>query len=90
MADARYRAPPPGCLRLAPLDALTAIYDRRSGITHVVAPPAPELIAALDDWSDAAALLARLARDYDLADADPAALAARLDELVETGLIERR
>ena len=34
-------------------------------------------------------LLAALARDYDLADPDPAALAARVEELVAAGLVER-
>jgi len=34
-------------------------------------------------------LLARLSERYELLDADPAALAIRLDELVEAGLVER-
>lgn len=87
---ARYRAPPPAALRVVPLDALSAIYHRASGQTHVVAPPVPEMLAVLADRAlTADALLAALAERFDLPDADAAALTARLDELVETGLVER-
>lgn len=85
-----YRAPPAGALLSVPLDALTAVYHRASGITHLLAAPAPELLAVLADGPlDADAVLARLAEDYDLADADRTALIARLDELADSGLIER-
>jgi PqqD family protein of HPr-rel-A system len=86
-----YRAASPDSLIVAPVDLLTAIYHRASGQTHLMASPAPEILEALADTPlDADALLAKLRGDYDLVDADPAALAARLDELVETGLVERR
>ena len=86
-----YRAASPDSLIVAPVDLLTAIYHRASGQTHLMASPAPEILDALAEAPlDAAALLAKLHADYDLVDADPAALAARLDELVETGLVERR
>lgn len=86
-----YRAASPDSLIVAPVDLLTAIYHRASGQTHLMASPAPEILKALAEAPlDAAALLAKLRADYDLVDADPAALAARLDELVETGLVERR
>jgi len=85
-----YRAAAPETLRIVPLDALTLVYHRASGITHVVDAPVPEMLAALgrDDLS-VDQLLARLSERYDLLDADPAALAIRLDELVEAGLVER-
>ncbi len=87
---ARYRAAPLDTLIAAPLDVLTAIYHRASGQTHLMAAPAPEILAVLAEGEmTAEALLDRLRADYDLVDADPAALAARLDELVETGLVER-
>lgn len=87
----RYRAASPDSLIVAPVDLLTAIYHRASGQTHLMASPAPEILEALAEAPlDAAALLAKLRADYDLVDADPAALAARLDELVETGLVEKR
>jgi len=86
-----YRAASPDSLIVASVDLLTAIYHRASGQTHLMASPAPEILEALAEAPlDAAALLAKLRTDYDLVDADPAALAARLDELVETGLVERR
>lgn len=86
-----YRAASPDSLIVVPVDLLTAIYHRASGQTHLMASPAPEILEALADAPlDAAALLAKLRGDYDLVDADPAALTARLDELVETGLVERR
>jgi PqqD family protein of HPr-rel-A system len=87
----RYRAAPPAALRIVPLDALTLIYHRASGITHVVDAPVPEILEALGS-SDATVgeLLARLSAAYDLADADPLALTVRLEELVAAGLVERR
>ncbi len=88
---ARYRAAPPETMLAVQLDLLTAIYHRASGQTHLMASPAPEILAALADGEMTAdALLERLRKDYDLADDDGAALAARLDELVGTGLVERR
>ncbi len=85
----RYRAPPPEALLTADLDAFTATFHRPSGITHLLASPAPEILAALADAPlDLDALLARLSADYDMADADRAALAARLDELCVAGLVE--
>lgn len=87
----RYRAAPPETLRIVPLDTLTLIYHRTSGITHVVDAPVPEMLEALGaDALTADALLARLGDRYDLLDADRAALAARLDELADAGLVERR
>ncbi|WP_066809480.1 HPr-rel-A system PqqD family peptide chaperone [Sphingomonas asaccharolytica] len=86
-----YRAASSDSLIVAPIDVLTAIYHRASGQTHLMASPAPEILEALADAPlDAGALLAKLRVDYDLVDADPEALIARLDELVETGLVERR
>ncbi|MEP9357677.1 HPr-rel-A system PqqD family peptide chaperone [Sphingomonas sp. KR3-1] len=85
-----YRAAAPETLRIVPLDALTLIYHRASGITHVVDAPVPEMLEALgSDQLSVNELLARLGQRYDLLDADPAALATRLDELVEAGLVER-
>ena len=83
-----YRADPPACYRIEPLDGLVLVYHRASATTHVLAPPAPELIAALGDGpADAATLLARLAAANDLPDATTELVAARLDELVTAGLV---
>jgi PqqD family protein of HPr-rel-A system len=85
-----YRAAPPATLRIVPLDALTLIYHRASGITHIVDAPVPEILAALGEEAlGLDALLARLADLYALIDPDSAALAVRLDEMVAAGLIER-
>ncbi len=85
-----YRAPDPARLRIVPLDALTLVYHRASGITHIVDAPVPEILDALGEEAlTVDALLARLGERFDLADADPAALAVRLDELVAAGLVAR-
>ncbi|MGP7796033.1 HPr-rel-A system PqqD family peptide chaperone [Sphingomonas sp. CLY1604] len=71
------------------LDAFVALFHRPSGITHLLASPAPEILAVLAEEPLAAdALLARLGERFDLADANRAALLARLDELVVAGLVE--
>ena len=84
----RYRAPPADALIEVELDAFAAIFHRPSGITHLLASPAPEILAALVDPLDLDQLLAALARRYDLVDPDRDALTARLDELVASGLVE--
>jgi PqqD family protein of HPr-rel-A system len=83
----RYRAAPPSALIVEPLDALTAVYHRASGITHILVSPAPELLEALAEETTLDALLERLGAEYDLPDADRPALVARLDELVAAGLV---
>jgi len=83
-----YRMARPETLKIVHLDSFTAVYHRASGITHLVTAPAPEILATLGEAGlTRSALLARLATDYDLGDADAAALLARLDELVATGLV---
>ena len=85
-----YGAPTSDGLVLAPLDAFTAVYHRASGITHLLTEPAPQILAILAEGDlSLDALLARLERDYDLEDADRSALAARLDELIDAGLVAR-
>jgi PqqD family protein of HPr-rel-A system len=87
-----YKAEPADQRLVEPLDAMTLIYQRRSGITHMVAEPVPEILAAMgEDVIDAAALVARLAELFDLGDAEDAenVIAARLEELAELGLVER-
>ncbi len=89
MTDVRYTGADPRTLRIVALDSLTAMYHRTSGITYVVASPVPELLAALSQPLTVAALLASLVQDYDLPDADPAALVDRLAELEAAGLVMR-
>jgi PqqD family protein of HPr-rel-A system len=86
----RYRAASAATLRIEPLDALTLIYHRASGITHIVDAPLPELLAVLADAPlTLDETLAALAAAHDLVDPDAQALAARLGELVDAGLVER-
>lgn len=90
MAGALYRAAPPATLHIVPLDVLTLVYHRSSGITHIVDTPVPEILEALADAPQTVdALLGLLGERFELVDADPLALAVRLDELVAAGLVER-
>ena len=84
-----WRAAPAAALLIEPLDVLTAVFHRASGITHLLAEPAPEILAALADGPlTADALLDRLVGAFDIADADLTTLAARLAELAAAGLVE--
>lgn len=83
----RYAAADPATIVAVPLDSLTAIYHRASGITHLVEMPVPQLLAALAEPLTVAELLDALAADYDLGDPDPVALAERLEELAAAGLV---
>ena len=82
-----YRAAHPSTLVIEPLDELTAVYHRTSGITHMLAPPAPELLRVLRAPGTLDEALERLGEEFDLADGDRAALAARVGELVAAGLV---
>ncbi|WP_029936393.1 HPr-rel-A system PqqD family peptide chaperone [Sphingomonas sp. UNC305MFCol5.2] len=85
-----YKAAAPETLRIVPLDALTLVYHRSSGVTHIVDTPVPEILETLAEAPlTAPDLLARLGERFDLVDADPAALAVRLDELAAVGLVEQ-
>ncbi len=83
----RYVAEPDEGLIRVPLDSLTALYHRRSGQTHIVAAPVPEILDALAGAAlDLAAILAKLGIDDD-AEAR-AILGERLNELIESGLVK--
>ena len=80
-----YRAAPAGVLRRAPFEPMTAVFDRRSGATHLVADIVPVILdALLSGPADAAGLAVRLDLEAD----DLNDLNDRLDELVATGLVE--
>ncbi|ANC85921.1 HPr-rel-A system PqqD family peptide chaperone [Sphingomonas sp. NIC1] len=85
----RYRAAAPDTLLRRELDMLVAVFHRSSGITHLLASPAPEILEVLaGELLDRDALLARLGEAFELGDGGADALAARLDELVAAGLVE--
>jgi PqqD family protein of HPr-rel-A system len=74
------------------IDGFSILYHRPSGITHVVASPVPELLAAIADMpADAAGIVARLLVEQDVTgeDALEEIVAARLEELERAGLVRR-
>jgi PqqD family protein of HPr-rel-A system len=91
MAGPRYIADAAGDVLSVELDGLSALYHRRSGMTHILAPPAPQILAALAEApADAAELLARIGEAIDVqADDAEAAIEARLAELEAAGLVRR-
>ena len=92
MAASLYAADPPEALRLVEIEGLTLLYHRRSGLTHILAPPAPQILAALAAGpADAAGIAERIGADFQIEAEDPAAaMTARLAELEAAGLVWRR
>jgi PqqD family protein of HPr-rel-A system len=83
-----YTADPVDGFRSAEFEGMTALFHRRSGVTHVVAEPVPEILAVLGGKRlNCAALLEAL--DVDADEESRAALTARLDEMEEAGLVSR-
>jgi PqqD family protein of HPr-rel-A system len=88
MAGPRYIAGSEDCLRSVELDGLTAIYHRPSGMTHILAAPAPQLLEMLADRpASIEELKARIGEAFELEQSD--ALEARLGELEAAGLVSR-
>ncbi|HEV7234039.1 MAG TPA: HPr-rel-A system PqqD family peptide chaperone [Sphingorhabdus sp.] len=87
----KYRAEPAEHLLTEPLDAMTLIYQRRSGITHIVAEPVPQMLAVMGSDALAAEEVAqRLTAMFEIEGEDVVAVvAARLQELAALGLVER-
>ena len=91
-AETPYRAETADAMLVEPLDALTLVYHRRSGVTHLVVEPVPQILAAMgEDALTLDQLLVRLSDSFDLGDAEEAraAVAARIDELVDLGLVAK-
>ncbi|HMS21934.1 HPr-rel-A system PqqD family peptide chaperone [uncultured Sphingorhabdus sp.] len=94
MADPEtlYLAEPAEARIVDPLDMITLIYQRRSGITHMVGEPVPQMLEAMgSDAVDAATLASRLEASFDLGGQHDAValITERLEELAELGLVER-
>lgn len=88
MSGPTYIADPAADLTGVTLDGLSVLFHAPSGMTHIVAPPAPEILEALQAGpADATELLDRLRRRFDF-DGDEA-IHARLAELEEAGLVRR-
>ena len=89
MAGPRYIADPRELTRKVELDGLTALFHIPSGMTHIVAPPAPQILHALaGSAADADELSRRLSVHFDL-EGGAEAMAARLRELEAAGLVRQ-
>jgi PqqD family protein of HPr-rel-A system len=91
MAHSRYATDPEECVTSVALDGLAVLFHRPSGMTHIVAPPAPQILEALRlGPADSGEILARMRAWYDLEGDEAAdAVEARLDELEAAGLVSR-
>jgi len=88
LAEPLFRMARAEALRIVHLDSFVAVFHRSSGLTHLLAAPAPEIMATLGEAGlTRVALAEKLVADFDLEDLDDAALAERLDELVACGLV---
>ena len=86
-----YRRDTADALLRCALEDLTLLYHRRSGQTHMVISPVPELLDRMADGTPvtAQALHDRLAQEFDLGPPDEALaeIAAHLDALAALGLV---
>jgi PqqD family protein of HPr-rel-A system len=86
-----YRRDAADTVSVSILDDLTLLYHHRSGQTHMVISPVPEILDRMADGAPVSvnAMHERLARDYDLGPVDDAVaeIAAHLDALVALGLV---
>jgi PqqD family protein of HPr-rel-A system len=91
MAGPRYLADPHEQRRAVELEGLTILFHAPSGMTHLLAPPGPQILAALADREgDADEVLRRISEGFEVEADDPAAaIAARLAELEAAGLVRR-
>ena len=91
MAGPLYIADPAEAVLIVELDGLVALFHRPSGMTHILAPPAPQILQVLaGKAADVAGILKRVGEDFDIEAEDAeAAVAARLSELEEAGLVRR-
>ncbi len=91
MAASLYAADPPETMRMEEVEGLTLLYHRTSGLTHFLAPPAPQILEALAFGPASAAQIAeRMGETFEIESDDPAAaVAARLAELEAAGLVWR-
>lgn len=96
MAD-RYKLRDMRNLSLQHLDYMALLYDRRSGITHIIAEPAPQIIEALGhNMLEPTQIEKILNKQYDIQsfeddniDSFEDIIIARLDEFVDLGIAEK-
>jgi PqqD family protein of HPr-rel-A system len=78
-------------LRAVELEGLSVMFHPRSGMTHILAPPSPQVLDVLEQGpADAEAIMARLRTLFDFPEGEgEGAVAARLAELEAAGLVRR-
>lgn len=86
-----YRRDARDVVTAASLGDIVALYHHRSGQTHMVISPMPEILErmGIDEPLSAHDVFTRLGRDFDLPDVTEADIAAHLDALVALGLVRR-
>lgn len=88
MAGPIYIAESKSAVTSVALDGLSVLFHAPSGMTHIVASPAPEILDALREGpADAVGLLRRLRKRFDFEGDE--AIHARLEELEAAGLVRR-
>ena len=88
----KYRAAAKDDLIWHDLDSMTLLFHRTSGITHMLADPAPAILEVMEGHAlTAAEIAARLTATFDIeSDIDAEDIvAARLEELSALGLVSR-
>ena len=88
----KYRAAAKDDLIWHGLDSMTLLFHRTSGITHMLADPAPAILEVMEGHSlTAAEIAARLASRFEVeSDIDVEDIVvARLEELSALGLVSR-
>ncbi len=88
----KYRAAANDNLIWHDLDSMTLLFHRTSGITHMLADPAPAILEVMEEHSlTAAEVASRLTATFDLeSDIDVEDIViARLEELSKLGLVSR-
>ena len=78
-------------LKHVELEGLGVMFHPRSGMTHILAPPSPQILDVLREGpADAEAVVARLRERFDFPESGGvAAVEARLAELEAAGLVRR-
>ncbi len=77
-------------LRAVELEGLSVMFHPRSGMTHILAPPSPQILEVLGEGpADASEILDRIKRHFDVDDGADA-ISARLAELEAVGLVRRQ
>jgi PqqD family protein of HPr-rel-A system len=89
VAGLRYIADAETCFRSVELEGLTALFHVRSGMTHILAPPAPQILRALAGRSAELDELAQRLGEIFEVEGEQCALEARLLELEAAGLVTR-